>query len=400
MPRKANSLRRNVRAISSALNGTERRTYSIDATPGLKLETLGGGRGSWRLRYQPRPGAPQRWHLIGDALSISLGEAMAEARKLMLSLQVEGVDPRAKSDLRLGITFDGLFLEWLERRAKLHKRSWSDDVKRYDLHIKKRLGWRLATEIARRDVIAALNEIADDVTPVSANRCLSIISAVFTWGVSVELVEVHPAMRIPKPGKETIRDRVLSDSELKAIWNALSEIIADRRVGMTPRVARLIQILILTGQRKSEVANVPVAEIAGDLWTLPASRMKSKRAHVVPLAPLALETFRTAIGNGGSPLVFPGRKGGKLEPMSIGHALARLLCELGISNVRPHDLRRTMASNMGRIGVPEQIIGRCLAHKQSGITAQVYNQHSYAVEKRTAFAAWETELLRIAAICD
>jgi integrase len=155
------------------------------------------------------------------------------------------------------------------------------------LHIKKRLGWRLATEIARRDVIAALNDIADAVTPITANRCLSIISAVFTWGVSVELVEVHPAMRIPKPGKETVRDRVLSDLELKAIWNALSEIIADRREGMTPRVARLIQILILTGQRKSEVANAPVAEFAGDLWTIPASRMKSKRVHVVPLAPLA-----------------------------------------------------------------------------------------------------------------
>ncbi len=395
MPRKANSLSRNVRAISAALNGNERRTFSIEATPGLKLETLGGGRGSWRLRYQPRPGAAQRWHFIGDACSVSLGEAMAQARKLMLSLQVDGTDPRTKNDRRQGLTFDGLFREWLERRAKLHKRSWSDDVQRYNLHIKKRLGCRVATEIARRDVIAALNDIADNVTPITANRCLSIISAVFTWGVSMEFVELHPAMRIPKPGKEIIRERTLSDAELKAVWNSLVEVIADRRKGMTPLMARLIQALILTGQRKSEVANAPVSEIASDLWTIPASRMKAKRAHIVPLAPLALETFRTAISNNGSPLVLPGKTGNKLEPMSIGHALARLLKDLGIEDIRPHDLRRTVASNMGRIGVPEQIIGRCLAHKQSGITAQVYNQHSYSAEKRAAFAAWEAELHRI-----
>ena len=278
----------------------------------------------------------------------------------------------------------------------MHKRSWRDDEERYRLHIAGRLGSRLVTDVIRRDVIAALNDIADRVSPITANRCQSIISVVYSWAVSVELVEQHPALRIPKPGVERVRERVLTHAEIGSIWNALAAIVRGEREGMTPRLARLLQVLILTGQRKSEVANMPAAEIAGDMWVIPSERMKAKRQHLVPLAPIALATIKAAMTEAASfPFVFPGRDGGLLEPMSIGHAFVRLTKSLRILNVRPHDLRRTVASEMGRLGIGEQIIGRVLAHTQTGITSRVYNLHGYSDEKRDALNRWEEELIRI-----
>ena len=382
--------------ITAAING-RRAVYSIVKHPGLYLAATGGGSASWRIKYRPRGAEHQRWHtLIGDARGVRFKEIAEKARAVLTALRLEGIDPRAEHERPAGLTFDALFNSWLERRAKLHKRSWRDDEERYKLHIAKRLGSRLVADIARRDIISTLNDIADKVTPITANRCLSIISVVFSWAVAVELVETHPALRIPKPGVETVRERVLSHPEISALWNALVDIVEGRRDGMTPRLARLLQVLMLTGQRKGEVSNMPVAEVTGDAWIIPTERMKAKRQHLVPLAPLALATIQASIVDAAPSLfVFPGKNGGLLEPMSAGHAFNRLTKSLAIENVRPHDLRRTMASEMGRLGVGEQIIGRVLAHTQSSITSRVYNLHSYAAEKRDALLRWEAELIDI-----
>ena len=272
--------------ITAAINGA-RAIYSVAKHPGLYLAATGSGSASWRIKYRPRSAEHQRWHtLTGDARGVRFKEIAEKARVLLTALRLEGIDPRAELERPAGLKFDTLFNSWLERRAKLHKRSWRDDEVRYKRHIAKRLGSQLVADITRRNIISVLNSIADDVTPITANRCLSIISVVFSWAVAVELVETHPALRIPKPGIETVRERVLSHPEISALWNALADIEGGRREGMTPRLARLLQVLMLTGQRKGEVSNMPVAEIAGDAWIIPSERMKAKRQHLIPLAPL------------------------------------------------------------------------------------------------------------------
>ena len=391
-------LQKNARAIASAAAGPKL-VYQIDGAPGLNLAALGNGKASWRLRYRPARGVEKRWHTIGDASTITLGDAIGKARVLMSALQLEGIDPRAELDAPKGMTFDDLFQQWLERRAKQHKKSWQEDVRLYDRHVKCRIGARVASEVTRREIIDQLTDIASKATPIQANRCLSVISVVFSWAVAVEMVEQHPAMRIPKPGIERVRDRVLSHVEIAAIWNALDDILRGQREGMTPRLARLLQVLILTGQRKSEVTNMQASELAGEIWIIPSERMKGGRQHAVPLAPVAHQTIRAAISESApNPRVFPGKDGGLMEPMSVGHALGRLTKSLGLEDVRPHDLRRTCASEMGRLGVQEQVISRVLSHVQSGVTATHYNMHGYMDEKRAALQKWETELTRIAAI--
>ena len=141
---------------------------------------------------------------------------------------------------------------------------------------------------------------------------------------------------------------------------------------------------------------MPIDEIRGDVWVIPSERMKGNRQHTVPLSPrllkLLLQSMRDGDPHG---LVFPGKSGERLEPMSVGHALRRLTDELGLENIRPHDLRRTMASEMGRLGVPEETISRVLAHAKQGVTAKHYNLHSYDAEKLRAFRIWHLRLHEI-----
>ena len=389
-------LQRNVRVIASAVAGPKM-VYQIDGTPGLNLAALGNGKASWRLRYRPRRGAEKRWHTIGDAQTVTLGEAMDKARELMSALQLEGVDPKGAIEQPAKLTFDQLFTDWMERHAKVKKKSWSHDAGLYKRHVAPRLGNRPVTDISRREVIAALSDIATSVSGVQSNRCLSLVSAVFTWAVSMEIIEVHPTMKIPKFGTENVRDRTWTHGEMRSLWHALNRIIDGTDDGpITPSTARPIKLLMLTGQRRTEVAHALVAEFTDGAWIVPAIRMKAGRQHTVPLAPLAANVVASAIAaNGGSRLVFPGCFDAELEPDSISRALERLTASLGIVGATVHDLRRTMASEMGRLGIAESTISRVLAHAQSGITARHYNLHSYDAEKRAALERWEAELVRV-----
>ena len=125
--------------ISAAMNGP-RAVYSITKHPGLHLAATGTGSASWRIKYRPRGAKHQRWHtLTNDARAVKFRDIAEKARTLLATLRIDGVDPKAEADKPAGLTFDGLFNLWIERRAKLHKRSWHDDVQRYNLHVASRL---------------------------------------------------------------------------------------------------------------------------------------------------------------------------------------------------------------------------------------------------------------------
>ncbi len=397
-------IKANTEVIKKALKGGRKR-FSIAGHEGLYLHTrpeldakgVNIGNGSYLIRY--RLGNTRRFHTLHrDARNATLENVIEAKNKWLDKVNLEKVDPKAELEQQRDLTFDALFRQWVEQHAKQHKRSWRDDVARYETHIQSRIGHMEAASLTRRDVIAAVAGIAADKSPSTATRCLPIISVVFTWAVTNEIVEQHPALRVPKPSPKMVRERVLAYAELAALWNALQKIASgETKAPMTPRLARALQLIMLTGARRSEVANAPAAEIAGDLWSIPATRMKGKRAHVVPLAPMAEKLFEVSIADAlGSPLTFPGRKGGTLEPMSLNHALGRLAAQIKLADVTPHDLRRTMASEMGRIGVPEGIIGRCLAHTQSSVTATHYNQYAYLDERRRAYRLWQARLINIA----
>jgi integrase len=389
-------IKRNVPQIDSAIKGPKM-VFQVDATPGLNLAVLGGGKASWRLRYRPSRGAGKRWHTIGDARTITLAQATLKSRELMAALQLEGVDPKAKNDRPDGLTLDALFAEWMEKHSKVKKRTWHHDASVYRAHISNRLGDRTASEITRKEIIAALGEISSEIGGLQVNRAHTLISSMYTWAVSMELVENHPATKIPKFAVETERTRVWTHDELRKLWHALGAIVDGTAKGpISITLARTIQLLVLTGQRRGEVVGAAVAEIAGEVWTIPASRMKAGKAHTIPLAPMALGIVTASLADRpGALQVFPGKGGAPMDPHSVTRAMSRLAVSLGIEGATVHDIRRTVASEMGRLRIPESVISRVLAHTLDGITSRVYNQHAYLEEKRAALTAWESELARI-----
>ena len=200
-------------------------------------------------------------------------------------------------------------------------------------------------------------------------------------------------MGLRAPVQVKARDRVLSDDEVRVIWKTYDQ-------HASPFTA-FCKFLLITGQRRGEVARMTWDELneAGDEWTIPAARVKNKREHVVPLSPLAQEilagvkkirgefVFTT---NGNSPI-----GGFSKSKRRLDQVISDDLPEL--AQWRLHDLRRTCASGMARLGQPVHIVEAVLNHKSGAISgvAAVYNRYDYAKEKRAALTAWSSLLREI-----
>jgi integrase len=316
-------------------------------------------------------------------------------------VQLERRDPHADRKREDLSTFGALFDSWLERHAKPNKKSWLADEALYRRHVECRLGSRPVADLKKRDYVEVLDWIMLASSGSQANAAQSIITATLNWAENEGLIDGHAAKGIPKRQRPKTRDRVLSPVELQRWWRALEEKV-------TPRQARVLRVLLLTGVRLSEACGMAKAEIQGDLWEIPAARTKSGRVHVVPLAPTVRELLSgAAVESGQSPFVFPAFDRHRMieKPMTRhapDHAYAKLARTLGFVNADGtldtgvHDLRRTVATNMARLGIAGDLIDRVQGRLPRGNkVSAIYNRHDYLAEKRHALELWEAELLRI-----
>jgi len=196
-------------------------------------------------------------------------------------------------------------------------------------------------------------------------------------------IDHHPIDRLKPPGKEIARDRILSDGELAALWK--------NAAGLGYPFGPAIQLLILTAQRRGEIATMRWSDVNLDraTWTVPAAIAKNGRVHEVPLSEPALEILTALPRFVGADLVFTTT--GTTPISGFGRLKERLDAAMGFSDWRFHDLRRTAASGMARIGIAPHVIEKVLNH-QSGVisgVAAVYNRHGYEAEKREALERWK-----------
>jgi integrase len=262
-------------------------------------------------------------------------------------------------------------------------------------------GSRTVHEITRRDVHDLLDAIVSRGSPVTANRALAVVRKMFAWAASRDIVTASPCVGINPPTAEKSRDRVLSDEELRLVWRG-AEIIG------WP-FGPLVQILILTVQRRDEVADMKRTELRPQdrLWVIPKERVKNGQEHEVPLSELASELFEGLPQIGRSALVFT--MTGETPVSGFSRAKKRLDAEIlklqradavargenpdkvqPLSNWTLHDLRRTGASGMARLGINLPVIEKILNHTSGSFrgVVGVYQRHSYADEKRKALDAW------------
>ena len=249
---------------------------------------------------------------------------------------------------------------------------------------------RRLSQIGRADIHDLLDGIVARGSPVTANRTLAWLRRMCAWAIERGLIEVSPCAGIRTPAAETSRDRVLSDDELKAVWQAADTL-------ETPYNA-FVKLLILTGARRSEVAGMTWSEIdtASRVWTLPAARAKNATEYQIPLSDSAVQILQALPRIADSDLVFT--LSGRVPIRGFHNVKTRVdaLMPAGPSWTL-HDLRRTFASGCARLGIAIHVVEAALNHRSGSIRgiAAIYNRYSYDVEKCAAMAAWARHVEQI-----
>jgi integrase len=363
-----------------------RRVYFDRQIRGLALR-VGARDRVWYFTY--RNGGPTQWYRLGTYPAVKLAAARKEAGAVRHRLEVDGIDPAAErrkpapAPTPPAFTFKDFapsFVAFQKGRVK----DWANDEAKIDRYILPAWGPLPLKEITRRHVHELLDSVAGKGLTIGVNRLQALISRIFTVALDRSLIDAHPAARVIKRFKETPRDRVLTDDELRALCAGL-----DAQPGAASDAMRL---RLLLGQRGAETAGLCWSELDLDagLWTLPRRRTKTtQRDHVVPLPPTALEllTRRRAAVPADEARVFAGLTLSGDEHRAIGtiHGGA----------YEWKDLRRTVATRLADLGIEETVIGRLLNHAKHSITGKHYNQHAYLDEIRHALTVWDTELARI-----
>ncbi len=255
---------------------------------------------------------------------------------------------------------------------------------------------RKIQEIAKRDVIALLDEIQDRGAPIMANRALAAVRKLFNWAASRDIVSASPCAGVTPPAAEKSRDRVLTDDELRLVWLAAE--------AEPWPYGPIVKLMILTGQREAEVAGMFEAEIKTDkrAWSMEGGRTKNGEAHEVPLSASALALLAAQPRIGRKRFLFSSDGESPVKSFSrakdrIDEAVQKLNGDKPIPKWVFHDLRRTVASGMAGLGIQLPVIEKVLNHKSGtfrGIVG-VYQRHSFAEEKRSALDAWAKHVLSI-----
>jgi integrase len=369
------------RTVETIKPGTERREIADRRMPGLYLVLQPSGAKSWAVRYRHH-GTPRKF-TIGRYPVFDLAKARDAAGRALRTV-AEGRDPGRERAARPD-TVDAIAKLFLERHCNRSNRPRTARETRrlLDLHVLPRWRGRLVRDITRRDVLDLLDRVVDSGKPIAANRVLSAVRKLFNWADARDIIVASPCAGVKPPTAERSRDRVLTDPELRNVWQA-----ADRIGGP---FGSLVKLLILTGQRRDEVAGMKWSEIdlKGRLWTLAAERVKNNKPHTVPLSEPAIATL-TALPRIGDRFVLTSNGEAPASGYSKGKRRLDALLPPDMPPWRLHDIRRGTTSGLARLGISLPVIEKVLNHASgsfAGIVA-VYQKHSFADEKRHALDAW------------
>jgi integrase len=358
-----------------ALGQQEHRDHRVT---GLRLRIGAGGTKTWIFRG--RAGARIVNKKLGTFPGMGLATARIEAERLLEAIAKGGSAEAVER------TFGAVAGFWIKNVAKRKNDSWRLQQRQLELHVLPVWGERKITDIRRAHVRDLVEALEGDVLP---NRILTLIKTIFRFALSRDWIDFSPADAIRKPKDEKERDRVLTMVELAWIWKA-------SRLAGYP-FGPFTMLLILTAQRRTEVASMRWRDLDldGGNWIIRSDDTKADRKHLVPLSPLAVQTLKDLPRMGDYVFTSDG------ESHISGFASAKAKLDGFIAGLkgpvepwRFHDLRRTAATHMVRLGILETVVGRVLNHALTGVTAKVYALHSYAPEKRQALDAWAEDLTK------
>ena len=359
---------------------------------------------------------------VGIWGSLSIDHAR-EAAKVRLGQVAKGINPRAER-LRLkaekdreraeaALSFEALVDEWSQLHLAHRRRRYREEAQRVIKHTFVDLLKRPAARIARAEIINVLDKLVSSAKAVTAARSLAYARAAFNWAAKREKVPRNPFVGLPVATVTVERERVLSDAELADVWAAVET--------MTYPWGPFFRIAILTLQRREEVAAMRWSEIAPNLsvWTMSGARMKNAKPHDVHLSRPAQAVLRALSdarskdrrGGEGEICDFVFTTTGKTSISGFSRAKARLDAAIAKARAktaaaaatesaplvpwRLHDLRRTGASTLARLGFDTIAIDKLLAHQPTKLrgVAAIYQRYDFADERARALDAWAEHVL-------
>jgi integrase len=357
--------------------------YFDDDVPGLGLRLRSGGKRSWIFQYAI--GAKQRRMTLGTAPALTLAVARKTATTLLSRVRL-GEDPAAskrEGQRRAADTVEAILRLYLPaKKEALAPRSYIE-AERYLLRYAKPLHGLGAALVSRRDIGSLLATITASSGGPTANKARASLSAFFAWCTGRGLIEQNPVVGT-HVAPEQPRERVLSTTELTAIWRACDD----------DAYGAIVKLLILTGQRREEIGGLRQDEVGDEAIALPPCRTKNRRPHRIPLAAPA-----QAILAGWAALTgdFIFKSGRPFTSWSMSkRKLDAALAAAGV-RLEPwvlHDVRRSVATGMAELKVAPHIIEEILNHAsyKDGV-AGIYNRATYEQEKRAALILWAKHVM-------
>lgn len=373
---------------------------------GLLLRVGPRGRPTWTLRYtvKGRGGVTERGKklagrkfyriTLGEYPAISLLKARAQAATMLADAD-NGINPIERLEnaatVRRG-TIAELSESFLEHhcRGRLQSAGKAEWIMRD--YVNPRFGDYAPKQVTRRDIIALLDDLKKRATPTATMDTRKWLSVFFNWALEREHVDFNPVSGVRSPVKSKPRERVLSLDEARAVWKAA-------QAEPYPS-GSLICLLMLTGARLREIGNAQVSWLdrANACLDIPGEAYKTGDPTIIPLIPEAMEIVERIPKPPRGPYLITSNGGKRPVWTATPEALARIRegaeAKLGrkIDRWTIHDLRRTAATHMARLGVDEIVVERVLGHRIGGVKG-VYNRYRYIDEKREALKLWAKELL-------
>jgi integrase len=373
---------------------------------GLYLVIQPSGAASWALRY--RADGTARKLTLGRYPALGLAIARKRAAEALGEV-AGGKDPaRAKTAARAATKAETDKVEhvielFVERYAKPKTRDWRETERMLVKEVASRWKNKRLSEITRAQVNAMLDEIVDRGAPIRANRLFAQLRKMCKWAISRGIIERSPCEGVTAPSPENKRERVLGDVEIKLVWESAE--------ALGWPFGPIVKLLLLTGARRDEVAGTRWSEInlGARTWTIPRARSKNDRAHEIPLSDTAMAVLESMPRIGDRVEFFLSNKsrtavsGFSRMKANVDAAIDERLREEAkargdVPEAMPdwilHDLRRTVATNLQRLGVRLEVTEAVLNHisgSRAGIVG-VYQRHDYATEKRAALTAWARQL--------
>lgn len=342
---------------------------------------------------------------IGSYPDIGVSKAREVAREL--SFQVDkGIDPQAEKKKRKQVpdpkTFKEISEEFKDKYLPTLKKKTREEYTRIiDVELVPKLGKYPIKEITRSQIISLLDSKAygKKPAPVMANRIRARLSKIYSFAINRGLVEANPVTNISKYKKtktggkvEKRRNRYYNPDEIQELWKYFDN-------WNEPITGAVLKMLLITGQRKTETMQMKWSNIREGVWTIPAELAKNSEQHLVPLSDMALqiiEGLRPRTGK--SDYVFCSPKEENAPMKWLTRVRKHIQDNSKVPDFRPHDLRRTVATYMAKLGVDRTVLGKILNHKglagDDQVTA-IYDRHGYMDEKRQALNRWGSRLERI-----